>query len=82
MVAKINTIYDDNLKVYGRPRIYAESKEDGEKVGEKRVSRLMKQEGIFGTSRRRRGPKTTKPGRPPTWSSKRRSKTSGSIVMA
>ena len=29
-------------------------------VGEKRVGRLMKQEGIWGASRRRRGPKTTR----------------------
>ncbi len=46
--------------MYGRPRVYAELKEGGEKVGEKRVGRLMKQEGLEGASRRRKGPKTTK----------------------
>jgi putative transposase len=32
----------------------------GEQFGQKRVARLMRQEGIVGVSRRRRGPKTTK----------------------
>ncbi len=60
LVVKIKKAYDDNRRVYGRPRIYAELKDEGECVGEKRVGRLMKQEGIWGVSRRRRGPKTTK----------------------
>lgn len=59
LAAKIRRVHDDNRQVYGRPRIYAELKENGEHVGEKRVGRLMKQEGIEGVSRRRRGPKTT-----------------------
>ncbi len=57
---KIETIWRQNRQVYGRPRIYADLKEDGEKVGQKRVGRLMKQAGIVGASRRRRGPKTTR----------------------
>jgi putative transposase len=60
LVARIMKIHDDNRQVYGRPRIYAELKDEGERVGEKRVGRLMRQEGIWGVSRRRRGPKTTK----------------------
>lgn len=60
LVEKIRTIHEDNRSVYGRPRIFAELKENGESVGEKRVGRLMKQEGIQGVSRRRRGPKTTR----------------------
>jgi putative transposase len=59
LMGKIRRIHDDNRRVYGRPRIFAELKEEGEAVGEKRVGRLMKQEGITGASRRRRGPKTT-----------------------
>ena len=59
LTAKIETIWEENRKVYGRPRIFAELKDDGEEVGEKRVGRLMKQAGIVGVSRRRRGPKTT-----------------------
>ena len=60
LVVKIRTVFDDNRQVYGRPRIFADLKEQGESVGEKRVGRLMKQEEIQGASRRRRGPKTTK----------------------
>jgi len=59
LTTKIEEIWTDNRKVYGRPRIYAELKEQGEPVGEKRVGRLMNQAGIRGASRKRRGPKTT-----------------------
>lgn len=52
--ARITEIYEGNRSVYGRPRIYAELKELGERVSEKRVGRLMKQAGIEGASRRRR----------------------------
>ena len=60
LVTKIHEVFDGNRKVYGRPRIFADLKEAGERVGEKRVGRLMRQEGIQGASRRRRGPKTTR----------------------
>ena len=60
LTQKIVTTWRQNRQVYGRPRIYADLKEDGEKVGQKRVGRLMKQAGIVGASRRRRGPKTTR----------------------
>jgi putative transposase len=60
LVVQIWEIYNANRRVYGRPRIYADLKEAGERVGEKRVGRLMRQEGIQGASRRRRGPKTTR----------------------
>ncbi len=60
LTARIEAIWRENRRVYGRPRIFAELKEDGERVGEKRVGRLMKEAGIWGASRRRRGPKTTR----------------------
>ena len=59
LTTQIETIWKENREVYGRPRIFAELKEDGEEVGEKRVGRLMKQAGIVGVSRRRLGPRTT-----------------------
>lgn len=58
LVKKIRAIFDGNRKVYGRPKIFADLKEQGEAVGAKRVGRLMKQAGIRGVSRRRRGPTT------------------------
>jgi putative transposase len=60
LVVKIREVFDGNKQVYGRPRIFADLKEAGEKIGEKRVGRLMRQEGIQGASRRKRGPKTTR----------------------
>jgi putative transposase len=59
LTTQIETIWKENREVYGRPRIFAELKEDGEEVGEKRVGRLMKQARIVGVSRRRLGPRTT-----------------------
>ena len=60
LIEEIRRIHEDNRSVYGRPRIFAELKDNGERVGEKRVGRLMKQAGVQGVSRRRRGPKTTR----------------------
>ena len=59
LTERIQTVWRENRRVYGRPRIYADLKKAGERVGEKRVGRLMKQAGIQGVSRRRRGMKTT-----------------------
>ena len=56
---RIQAIWSDNREVYGRPRIHAELREQGERVGSKRVARLMKQAGIAGASRRRSA-KTTR----------------------
>ena len=60
LTERIQTVWRENRRIYGRPRIYADLKEAGERVGEKRVGRLMKQAEIVGASRRRRGPKTTR----------------------
>jgi putative transposase len=57
---RIETIHEENRRVYGRPRIHAELLEQGERVGGKRVGRLMGELGIRGASRRRRKPGTTK----------------------
>ena len=43
LTERIETVWHENRRVYGRPRIYADLKEAGERVGEKRVGRLMKQ---------------------------------------
>ncbi len=58
LLDRITSIWRDNRQVYGRPRIHAELQADGERVGQKRVARLMKRAGIEGASRRR-GTKTT-----------------------
>ena len=55
---KIRESWEGSRRTYGRPRIHADLKAGGERVGAKRVARLMREEGIKGVSRRRR-PKTT-----------------------
>ena len=56
LLARIRQINKANRRVYGSPRIHAELVlEDGERVGRKRVERLMRQHGLSGLVRRRRG---------------------------
>ena len=57
---QIQSIWEDNREVYGRPRIHAELQDEGIRIGAKRVGRLMKDLDIRGVSRRRRKPGTTK----------------------
>lgn len=45
---KIAAVHEENRGVYGRPRITKELRAAGEKVSEKRVGRLMREEGISG----------------------------------
>jgi putative transposase len=61
LVVKLEAAWVENRRVYGRPRLFAELKDvAGERIGEKRVGRLMKRLGIVGVSRRAKGPKTTR----------------------
>jgi putative transposase len=56
LTERIREIHRLNRKVYGSPRIHAElALGDGVRVGRKRVERLMRQAGISGMVRRRRG---------------------------
>jgi putative transposase len=50
---KIRAIHDRSRGTYGRPRVHAELADEGERVGGKRVARLMREEGLCGASRRR-----------------------------
>jgi putative transposase len=51
---RIHTIHEQSDGTYGRPRIFAELVEEGERVSEKRIRRLMKAAGLEGVSRRRK----------------------------
>jgi putative transposase len=59
LITKIRRIHSESRATYGVPRIHAELAEDGERVGHKRVERLMRQIGLQGISRRKKG-KTTR----------------------
>ncbi len=49
LTARIREIHGENKKVYGSPRVHAELMlADGERLGRKRVERLMRQAGISG----------------------------------
>jgi putative transposase len=50
---RIRAIHDRSRQTYGSPRIHAELKEEGTRIGRKRVARLMNESGLTGVSRRR-----------------------------
>lgn len=50
---QIRTIHRLSRQTYGSPRIHAELKEEGTRIGRKRVARLMKESGLVGVSRRK-----------------------------
>jgi putative transposase len=55
---KVEAIHSRSRGTYGAPRIHAELRAEGERVGRKRVARLMKARGLEGASRRK-GCRTT-----------------------
>jgi putative transposase len=56
LIEKIREIWAENRKVYGSPRIHADLRlRYGIRVARKRVERLMRQGGISGLQRRKRG---------------------------
>ena len=57
---RIKEIWSANREVYGRPRIHAELQAAGERIGAKRVARVMREAGIAGASRRRWAKTTTR----------------------
>ena len=59
LLGRIREIHQLNRRVYGSPRIHAElTLGDGERIGRKRVERLMRQDGLSGLIAKKRG-KTT-----------------------
>lgn len=53
LTARIQRIWENSRQSYGAPRIYEELKEHGERVGRKRIARLMSDAEIRGVSRRK-----------------------------
>ena len=61
VLALIRVSHDRSDATYGAPRVWADLRDDGEHVGQKRVARLMKTNALHGVSRRR-GATTTQRG--------------------
>ena len=53
LLGRIRAIHAKSRETYGAPRVIAELREDGERVGHNRVARLMRKEGLVGASRRK-----------------------------
>ncbi len=53
LTERIREIHKYSRHTYGAPRIHAELKKQGWRVGRKRVARLMRAAGLFGVSRRK-----------------------------
>jgi putative transposase len=58
LIARIRAIHERSRGTYGAPRVHAQLRHEGVRVGRKRVERLMRETGLSGLIRRRRG-KTT-----------------------
>ena len=60
LIKRIHRIHHDSRETYGAPRVHARLRDEGIRVGNKRVARLMRQEGLQGCHRRRKKtPRTT-----------------------
>ena len=53
LIPEIKEAHRRSRKTYGSPRIHRDLRAKGRRVGRKRITRLMRQEGIFGKKRRR-----------------------------
>ena len=58
--SRIEAVWRDSRETYGRPRIHAALRARGERVGQKRVARLMKRADIRRVTRRRWTTATTR----------------------
>src|SRR4051794_12479077 len=56
---RIAAIFEASRRTYGSPRVHAELRAEGVRVGRKRVARLMREGGLAVARRRRRVPRTT-----------------------
>jgi len=54
LLIKIKAVYEESKKIYGSPRITAELRKKGEKYGQKRIARLMKENGIIARTKQKK----------------------------
>ena len=55
LIGEIRAIHDESGATYGWPRVHAELRHRGVRVSRKRVARLMREAGLSGVVRRRKG---------------------------
>jgi putative transposase len=60
LLKRIRTVHATSRETYGAPRVHAELRAGGERHSRKRITRLMREAGLVGASRRRAGPVTTR----------------------
>jgi putative transposase len=60
LTERIRRIHRESRGTYGAPRVHARLRADGVRVGNKRVARLMREEGLEGCHRRKRAHRTTR----------------------
>jgi transposase InsO family protein len=48
LAIEVERIHDDSRRTYGSPRVHAELRAEGRRVGRKRVERLMREKGLAG----------------------------------
>ncbi len=53
LLARIRAVHQQSRSTYGVPRIHAQLRAEGTRVGRKRIARLMRQSGLRGVSRRK-----------------------------
>ncbi len=59
LTAQLVRIHQESRQTYGAPRLHAAVAARGERIGRKRIVRLMRVAGLVGVSRRRAVPRTT-----------------------
>ncbi len=60
LLKRVRTVHATSRETYGSPRIHAELRATGSRHGRKRIARLMRDAGLKGASRRRKGVTTTR----------------------
>lgn len=60
LLERISDLHVASRRTYGSPRIYKDLRFEGVRVGRKRIERLMRQAGLTGTMKRRRGRTTVR----------------------
>jgi putative transposase len=59
LLERIRQIHRETNQAYGAPRVFLDLRDEGVRVGKKRIARLMRSDGLRGADGSRGGPRTT-----------------------